>query len=102
MIRRPPTSPLFPTTTLSRSWTGLATQQKVAPPANANCRDAFIAGKLGMWIAGSWNFTGLREAKVEFTVAPVPRLFKQPVVWSIDRKSTRLNSSHGYISYAVF
>src|SRR5207245_1047582 len=64
-------------------WTGLATQQKVAPPANANCRDAFIAGKLGMWIAGSWNFTGLREAKVEFTVAPVPRLFKQPVVWSM-------------------
>src|SRR2546422_2340231 len=23
-------------------------------------------------------------------------------VWSVDRKSTRLNSSHGYISYAVF
>ena len=64
-------------------WTGLATQHKVAPPANANCRDAFIAGKLGMWIAGSWNFTGLREAKVDFTVAPVPRLFKQPVVWSM-------------------
>src|SRR5687768_17757966 len=25
-----------------------------------------------------------------------------PAVWSPDRKSTRLNSSHGYISYAVF
>src|SRR2546422_6728758 len=24
------------------------------------------------------------------------------VIWSVDRKSTRLNSSHGYISYAVF
>src|SRR5436309_13957378 len=56
---------------------------KVAQTANANCSDPFIAGKLGMWIAGSWNFTGLREAKVEFTVAPVPRLFKQPVVWSM-------------------
>ena len=43
---------------------------KIAPPANASCRDAFIAGKLGMWIAGSWNFTGLREAKVDFAVAP--------------------------------
>ena len=64
-------------------WSGLATQHKVAPPANANCRDAFIAGRLGMWMAGSWNFTGLRDAKVDFTVAPVPRLFKQPVVWSM-------------------
>jgi multiple sugar transport system substrate-binding protein len=64
-------------------WSALANQHKVVPPANANCRDAFTAGKLGMWIAGSWNFTGLREAKVDFTVAPLPRLFKQPVVWSM-------------------
>jgi multiple sugar transport system substrate-binding protein len=61
----------------------LPNQHKVAPPANANCRDAFIAGRLGMWVAGSWNFTGLREAKVDFVAAPVPRLFKQPVVWSM-------------------
>lgn len=58
-------------------------KDKIAPPANASCRDAFIAGKLGMWIAGSWNFSGLREAKVDFTVAPVPRLFKQPTVWTM-------------------
>src|SRR5499426_1450400 len=50
--------------------------------------DAFIAGKLGIWIAGSWNFTGLRDAKVDFTVAPVPRLYKQPVVWTMPHQFT--------------
>ena len=64
-------------------WASLPTQHKVSPPANASCRDAFIANRLGLWIAGSWNFTGLREAKVDFAVAPVPRLFKQPTVWSM-------------------
>jgi multiple sugar transport system substrate-binding protein len=64
-------------------WASLPMQHKVAPPANASCRDAFIANRLGLWIAGSWNFTGLREAKVDFTVAPLPRLFKQPIVWSM-------------------
>lgn len=69
-------------------WGAFHAQHKVAPPANASCRDAFIAGKLGMWLAGSWNFTGLRDAKVEFTVAPVPRLLRQPVVWSMPHQFT--------------
>jgi multiple sugar transport system substrate-binding protein len=69
-------------------WGALQNQHKIAPPANANCRDAFIAGKLGLWIAGSWNFTGLRDAKVEFVAAPVPRMFKQAVVWTMPHQFT--------------
>jgi multiple sugar transport system substrate-binding protein len=69
-------------------WGALSTSLKVAPPSNTNGRDAFIAGKLGMWIAGSWNFTGLRDAKVDFAVAPIPRLFKQPVVFTIPHQYT--------------
>jgi len=69
-------------------WGALSTTLKIAPPANASCRDAFLAGKLGMWLAGSWNFTGLREANVDFTAAPVPRLFKQPVVWTMPHQFT--------------
>ena len=69
-------------------WGAIHAQHKVALPANANCRDAFIAGKLGIWIAGSWNFTGLREAKVDFAVSSVPKLFKQPVVWSMPHQFT--------------
>jgi len=69
-------------------WEALPNQHKVAPPANTNCRDAFIAGRLGMWIAGSWNFSGLREAKVDFVAVPVPRLFKQAVVWAMPHQYT--------------
>jgi multiple sugar transport system substrate-binding protein len=64
-------------------WGAIFAKSKIAPPANASARDAFIAGKLAMWIAGSWNFTGLRDAKIDFAVAPVPKIFKQPTVWTI-------------------
>ena len=69
-------------------WAALPNQHKIVPPANASCRDAFIANRLGMWIAGSWNFTGLRDAKVDFVAAPLPRLFKQPVVWAMPHQYT--------------
>src|SRR2546429_3100814 len=77
MIRRPPRSTLFPYTTLFRS---RVVQWGVA-----------LALLLGYWAAMSW----IRVPGVS-TPAPTPGTRIQ------DRKSTRLNSSHGYISYAVF
>src|SRR3712207_8645172 len=82
MIRRPPRSTLFPYTTLSRSPAG--------PDAELDDRRPRLA----------------READVEVDVlgdAPRPRVVQGgDRVVSTDRKSTRLNSSHANISYAVF
>src|SRR5438034_6147632 len=78
MICRPPISTLFPYTTLFRSDWALPTSSKsiIVCSALADGRD------------------GLRcEAKVK-VVSDWPTL--------LDRKSTRLNSSHTVISYAVF
>lgn len=47
-----------------------------------NSRDAFIAGKIGMWLAGSWSFTGLNDAKIQCNVIPMVSLFKVPSVWT--------------------
>src|SRR2546429_6683866 len=44
---------------------------------------------------GAWNQQALRRTRL----APAPGAFS---IHRADRKSTRLNSSHGYISYAVF
>src|SRR2546422_2917857 len=76
MIRRPPRSTLFPYTTLFRSTTSrLATV----------CRLLNAAGVKYVVVGG---FAAALHGVVRATKE--------------DRKSTRLNSSHGYISYAVF
>src|SRR2546429_6440664 len=54
-------------------------------------RSAEIAGLLG-------PFKGYHDARAAHVRKPA----RPDNVESIDRKSTRLNSSHGYISYAVF
>jgi multiple sugar transport system substrate-binding protein len=69
-------------------WASVFSQLRIAPPGNANARDAFTAHKVGFWIAGSWNFTGLRAANVEFTAAPLPKIFNQPVVWTTPHQFT--------------
>src|SRR2546429_3893688 len=87
MIRRPPRSTLFPYTTLFRSMLqiGLASGlHAVLAPATG-----VVLGGVVMLLL---SCAGLARA---FAVHPGLR---EPG----DRKSTRLNSSHGYISYAVF
>src|SRR2546429_4292187 len=89
MIRRPPRSTLFPYTTLFRS-RGLrllgARQQRhvgLARLVELTRHRADIVGP-----RHAHHDVGLLDADLEFAAR--------------DRKSTRLNSSHGYISYAVF
>src|SRR2546430_5300781 len=72
MIRRPPRSTLFPYTTLFRSL-GL---MSLFPKRNVGLE---LAAILMIFTAQAWN-----------------------LALSLDRKSTRLNSSHSQISYAVF
>src|SRR3712207_7531244 len=80
MIRRPPRSTLFPYTTLFRSeW--------------ANRQDRVTVRHLLAHTAG------LRDAFLLIELAPPA---PPDVDVNEDRKSTRLNSSHANISYAVF
>src|SRR2546429_3811013 len=80
MIRRPPRSTLFPYTTLFRSGRSLLGVQphQIAHHCAGLGLDHSHAELLYLLLAA------LQERRRE------------------DRKSTRLNSSHGYISYAVF
>src|SRR5258708_23710499 len=78
MIRRPPRSTLFPYTTLFRSLDRLAVGP-VARPRLLRLKEHF-----GHPILVAGRVAQLRAAAVQ------------------DRKSTRLNSSHQIISYAVF
>src|SRR5205809_5399656 len=87
MFPRPPRSTLFPYTTLFRSILALFVIS--------------IFVNVGMWFE--------RYVIIVVSLAGEPfERFANAVYnptwadWGIDRKSTRLNSSHGYISYAVF
>src|SRR2546422_5666684 len=74
MIRRPPRSTLFPYTTLFRS---------KLPGDQVALGEAQVSG-----------------GPIKQRVGPIPQSIPNDLKG--DRKSTRLNSSHGYISYAVF
>src|SRR3712207_8219613 len=83
MIRRPPRSTLFPYTTLFRS--GLL-------DAGTQAGDDLLGGLLQVELAS------FRVAAVYCHL--LERL--DQLAGALDRKSTRLNSSHANISYAVF
>src|SRR2546429_4974191 len=85
MIRRPPRSTLFPYTTLFRSLN--------APGV------AVVAERIARFMES--GTTG-REFRVDLIVRNNPQSDAAIATFVGDRKSTRLNSSHGYISYAVF
>src|SRR2546422_6867688 len=84
MIRRPPRSTLFPYTTLFRSAERGEARQRVGDLGE---QERQLGGQLG---------DAVPEVGEELLDR---RALGEP---GGDRKSTRLNSSHGYISYAVF
>src|SRR5690606_40382360 len=92
MLGRPPGSPLFPYTTLFRS-----TESATVATLDTAGRAVMVAGStvvvsmLGLFAMG---LSFMRGAAV-VTIAAV-------LIVMLDRKSTRLNSSHVKISYAVF
>src|SRR3712207_7634780 len=92
MIRRPPRSTLFPYTTLFRS-----DQEVEAEPAQIGVVDEQDDRyRLDAWNLGA-HFRGARTAD-----RGRPDQRTKPMLPRLDRKSTRLNSSHANISYAVF
>src|SRR3712207_9306668 len=102
MIRRPPRSTLFPYTTLFRS-------APASAPAQRPVTDAEVVRRVDEYMEALWRVRryggsvlvgregrvivdrGYGLANVELDVPNRPK----------DRKSTRLNSSHANISYAV-
>src|SRR3712207_9594697 len=102
MIRRPPRSTLFPYTTLFRSF--------FADPVVHTMAVAAVEVLIHPWVLGARKakemlFTGQRLSAAEAHAAGmvnrvVPAAELDGAVME-DRKSTRLNSSHANISYAV-
>src|SRR3712207_7186879 len=95
MIRRPPRSTLFPYTTLFRS--GVLRQGRVHQVAEEGVRVLPVL-RLVLVVAG--RVRGLLGP--ELLEHRQPLLLVHRVAGDQDRKSTRLNSSHANISYAVF
>src|SRR3712207_8267033 len=94
MIRRPPRSTLFPYTTLFRSQSLSITGRVL----DKNNREPVIGASVLIEGTTNGTITGLDGDFTLSNVSPKNNL----VVSYIDRKSTRLNSSHANISYAVF
>src|SRR3989449_3412587 len=92
MIRRPPRSTLFPYTTLFRSC-----GQCFASARQRPCQHESLPSS-----GGGEHHLGGRPCGHHLRGAPRHGRPGGRLSLDQDRKSTRLNSSHGYISYAVF
>src|SRR2546422_2489107 len=95
MIRRPPRSTLFPYTTLFRSEVLMGTPPP-PPPDDVPAFEDTATARNGRMLTTRERMEMHRKSP---TCNSCHR-FMDPI--GLDRKSTRLNSSHGYISYAVF
>src|SRR3712207_8855313 len=93
MIRRPPRSTLFPYTTLFRSATGRDLLASIARYAIIVYAVFAALTQLGIAVQLTANTFLIVLGAVALAGA---------IAFGIDRKSTRLNSSHANISYAVF
>src|SRR5690242_21618221 len=89
MIRRPPRSTLFPYTTLFRSWNRCRTADEIRADFDRSFEGEPLPDGLVKYFPGGSSWGKLHGS------ARVTRTLE-------DRKSTRLNSSHMSISYAVF
>src|SRR2546422_2452092 len=89
MIRRPPRSTLFPYTTLFRSGREGRFHAEQAIEYGTRFVGGVHPGRGGGAALGRPLFNSVAKAVADTGA-------------NTDRKSTRVNSSHGYISYAVF
>src|SRR3712207_8935870 len=94
MIRRPPRSTLFPYTTLFRSQDRLPAPRLREDEVAGAAQPSFLAEPVRAGREGSPEDARGRLGRKARVDRPVPH--------DEDRKSTRLNSSHANISYAVF
>src|SRR5688572_32290015 len=94
MLRRPPTSTLFPYTTLFRSEVRSEAPDGRSSSVRARVRDDNAAACDDHCAARSRAFAVSAGAAADVHAGRAAR--------GQDRKSTRLNSSHSQISYAVF